>query len=485
MISQTFSESEEFDMKIFPRMKLLQLSNKNTFLVEDIKNEGLHAKLYSESRKIIKEGKLNLTRIPDIGNFSSGIKALFEVNKEIVFFYKRTDKAIHQLIRVIIDPVTGNIRKEEEVAELTGNEYETFFEIAKDRDSDYYAVFKINFKTGIEVLHFSPNHTVIHKSNYTTPNKEYKFFKPTNFFVHKDEFVVIVSKVLNTDPINMAFVTINPKETLKYYVSKCNKGENGFTSQELSYVSDKNSFIGFELLYNNKFDLLHLFACINTEGKKMKHQQVFLNNIVINKSLEIKNAVKVDSSELINYSKNKLDRKKEYNALLKDLHVDPQGDILLLFRDVKTGYGNCENIGDIGILKLSSEGKLIQSQIFPYSYNECPPENMSGSFNAYSSGLFFTSTDKFSYLLLNNVEKNMELNNKETADMKTLTKVKGVKYSLNNEISKVEFLECNSTKEINAFFYEISNYNKDLKTYCILVNNPKIDKSSLVWLKLD
>lgn len=471
ILGQSLSKSEPFKEKYKAKFSILQLENLHTFLIEDVNKQGLNLKLYNEYRKTIRDEKIESKLIPDVGNFSSGIISFFEVNNEAILFYKRTDKGVHKLIGLRFDSKNGKIIEEKIITELNGNEYENYFRVVKDPYSDYYAIFLIKLSEGIEVLHMNSEHKIINKIYYKSPSDKYKYFEPISFYVHKNEFILISSKT---------YSTISPSVTFKYYISKADKGETAFENKELNYLTNSNSFIYTDMLYNKKLNLIHLFSIKHTQRQRSEHEEVYFNNIQTNE-LQIGNNIKIDSTVLMNYYKNDLGRKNEFYANIKNYHVDDNGNILMLFNNVKEEYSDCSEIKDIGVLKISSDGVALKSYVFPYHFEFCSTTNP-----FFTSTMYFNSSENSTYILLNDIKENVYSDNKKEAKIiRQMNHTNSVMYTMSEESTKIKFLEPNPVKEFNCLLHDISNYNYKLKTYCTVMDDIVTKEMNLVWIKLD
>jgi hypothetical protein len=201
-------------------------------------------------------------------------------------------------------------------------------------------------------------------------------------------------------------------------------------------------------------------------------------------TLKLDREYEPDFSQVNTYYKEKMDREDEYNGILREVGIDKNGNMILLFRSMTytdTKYGRKYFYGDGALLTVSPSGKTISSAVFPAShYSE--------------AGMGMTSTmllvvgDNNGYVLFDNTVHNMEL--PETKNAKTL-KDRGpavpVKYTYANNAVKKEYMFKKPKEEKGNPYcdFSVSDYYTATKSFVVMYIDPEKDKACLMYTRLD
>jgi hypothetical protein len=498
--------------------KLVQLKNNNTFFVEFTKKEGINVMLFDATRKKIASDKLTLTMIDDkLGYYI--ISGIYEIAGDVAIFYQKAEDRTPVLIRILIDGKTGKLKSEEKIAELnkitTGDAYAAAFgdvdmpdlKIVKDPESDYYALIRYNTfapetKDRIEVFHYSPQHKVINKANYTAPDNKYKFTKYLSAYVHKDDYVVIGTYAFNTKK--------SGGEEARFYVSQLAKGKTSFVQKELAYSEFYKGARG-HFIYNNIKGTINMVLITDVEikGDSRKYDIVFQS--INPTTLQLEKPYKIDYTKANDIYKNKLNRKDDFFGMIQGTFIDKNGNLIVLSQNTTIKYGNGSGIvgtflGDFALITISPEGKVINTAVIPanvYVSGKHKEFNCNDIRTGYrpadswddpglASEQYFAidviTTDNSNYIFFNNTQENMELPESEEPKLvKAISITTAVKYTYSNNTIKKEYIfGTPKDKKDNDFCnFSSSDYNASTKSYATLVTDPKTKKSSIVWLKLD
>ena len=509
--SIAFEEPEGFT-------KVLILKNTNTFYIEFTKKEGINIMLFDGARKKIVAEKLKLTLIEDkLGYYA--INGIFEIAGDVVIFYQTAEDRTPILIRLVIDGKTGKLKSEEKVAELnkitTGDAYgyafgdvdAPTFDVAKDPESDFYAIVRYNTfaketKDRIEVLHYSPSHKIINKANYESPNTKYKYTKYLSAYVHKDEYVLLGVYAFNTKK--------SGGEEARFYVAQLAKGKSNFLQKELSY-SDFYKGARCSFIYNNVKNTINmvLITDVEVKGSDLRYDIVFQSVNPV--TLQLDAPYKADFSKVNEIYKSQLNKKTDFVGMVQGVFVDKNGNLIVLYQNTSLKYGNGSGIagtflGDVAIITMSPEGKVIKTAVFPLdiyvsgkhaSFNSNSIRNGlrpadswqdPGLANQQYFALDFVATENAEYILFNNMQENMDApDSQKQKTVKAISLATAVKYTLNKDQVKKEYLISKpKDKKDNEFCnFGSSDYNTISKTYATLVTDPKTKKTALVWIKLD
>ncbi|PBQ34198.1 hypothetical protein CNR22_21300 [Sphingobacteriaceae bacterium] len=496
--------------------KLVQLKNTNTCFLEFTKKEGIKVMLYDSLRKKIGSGKLATKLIDDKLGYHI-LSGIYEINGDVVIFFEKGEDKTPIMIRLIVDGKTGKLKAEDKIAELEKMSMKDGYAIAfggldipdirivKDPESDYYAMIRYNTlaaetKDRIEVFHFSPDHKIINKANYTTPNNKYKYTRYLNAYVHKDEYVILGTYAFNTDK--------SGGDESRFYISQLSKGKTTFLQKELG-LTEYYKHPTSEFVYNNVKGIVHM---IIMPGGKSSGEGI---NIVFQNfkpsTLAVEKSFVPDASKVNDYYRNTIGSKDDFAGMIQGAFVDKSGNLVLMFQETtikidKFGTVTATFLGDVALLSISAEGKTINGAVYPFS------SVVSGDHSMYNSnkiktgfrpaynfddkglaseqyyGIDFISTENASYLLFNNMPKNMETD--DVKSIKTVKAISGstaVKYIYKGDAIKKDYLfkKPKEKDDVTFCLFGCSSYYAPRKSYATIYTDPETEKSSVVWIKLD
>jgi len=418
------------------------------------------------------------------------------------------------MIRLLVDGKTGKLKGEEKIAELDKmsmkDGYAVVFggldipdiRIVKDPDSDYYAMIRYNTlahetQDRIEVFHFSPNHKIINRAKYTAPNDKYKYTRYLNAYVHKDEYVIIGTFAFNTDK--------SGGDESRFYISQLSKGKTTFVQKELGFT-DFYKHPDAEFVYNNVKGIIHMILMpAGTLGSAVIFQNIKPSSLTFEKTYS------PDLSQVNEYYRNNMGSKDDFSGMIQGAFVDNSGNLVLMYQETtikKDKYGTITGtfLGDVALLKVSSEGKTINGAVYPF-YSFVSGDHSAFNSNKIKNGfrpgysfddkglaseqyfaIDFISTDNASYLLFNNLPKNMETEeSKSIKIVKAIGPTTAVKYTYKGDAIKRDYLfkKPKEKKDVNFCFFGSSSYNPVKKSYATIYTDPETEKSAIVWVKLD
>lgn len=498
--------------------KVVQLKGGNTAVVEVTKKDGINVMMFDAAHKKVSSGKLALTMVEDkLGQ--STIGGVFDIGGDLVIFDQTYADKTPVLIRIIIDGKTGKLKSEDKVAEVNemtrADAYAIYFgdvdlpvvNVKKDPDSDYYALIRYNTlapetKDRIEVLHYGPDHKVINKANYTSPDNKFKYTKYLDAYVHKDEYIVISTYAFNTKK--------SGGEEGRFYVSQLSKGKNTFLQKQLSYTTFFKG-VKCDFTYNKSKNLIHMALVTDVEAKSnfSKFTTSFQN--VNPATLEIGKPYTPDLSNVNAYYTNTMKRKGDFMGIIQGTFIDNSGNYTVFLQNTSLKLGNGAGVngtffGDVALVTMSPEGKTINSAVFPaniYSSGNHPIFTCSevrngvkglpgyddpGLANEQYFVMDMISTETSNYILFNNTKENMELPDGERPGIvKAISLATAVKYTYKNGAIKKEYLlkEPADRKDNEFCNFNCSDYNPVTKMYATLITDPKQKKTSVIWIKMD
>lgn len=517
-LSESFPEPRDWS-------KIIQLKNNNTFLVEFTLKKGVTTALYDHTRKKIYGGTLPLTLVGTKFGRNS-VSGTYEMGGDLVMFIQAIDDRIVSLVRIIVDGKTGQLKSEEKIAELDqlsrGAGYALAYgdvdipaiKVEKDPDSDYYAVIRYNTlaaetKDRIEVLHFSPEHKIINRANYVSPNDKYKFTKYLSCYVKKDEFIIMATYAFNTKKSGGE----NGAEG-RFYISQLQKGANKFIQTELEY-KDYYKNAACKFLYNKPKNAINLMLITDKiiKDKDQSGYVISFQNLNLS-NLQFEKPYQLDFSSINDIYKNKMNRKYEYEGLPHGAYIDNDGNMNIILHQTtwyiqqEAGFSFVRStyLGDVAILTVSSEGKTVNSNVFSCNISRVGKQgvfsycdnrngvrnaegiNNTGTGRNLNLSLDMVCTAQANYIFFNNANENMKLTEADEARITdNLNLVSAVKYTYNKTGIKKEFIfdPPKDIKDGKFCNFSAADYNTQTKTYASLVTDPKTKTTSLVWLKLD
>lgn len=377
--------SAEFDEPENGWNKLMQLSNGNTFLFHFSK-EGIGVTVYNANRqhsgKKLLQGKAWEPR--KMG--ASTIEGLFEIGGKPVIFLNQLLDRTPTLFRIVLDPNTGAVEKEEKISELQrygagagyamafGNVEQADFRVEKDVESDCYAV--INFNSfakesndRIEVVHYNGSHKEINRAKYDAQG--FKYINIVGLTVFSDKQAILCTYGFNTEA--------SGGKDSRVIVSKLKVGETAFTHKQLEYTDDfKNTEAIMQ--YNPGTGMIQLLTLTQTSSKgggmfsnKSTTYYQTLLNLIDPESLFIVASKNGSSTEANDYAKTKLGLERGYFGLPQNMVINPDNSTTILSEEMTqqtiyssrgaTSYRTYLN--NIGIVDFDTKGAEQSGVVLP------------------------------------------------------------------------------------------------------------------------
>jgi hypothetical protein len=206
------AESEKFDEPQKGDIKLIQLANGHTFFYWQ-HDKSISLQLFDDNHKKLAEKKIE----PGFGLNDARLNKLFEVKGDLVLFFSKADNRIVKLFRLVIDGNTGNTKEETQVEEFTkvsryaGMDFDFGYDyvnchalyVAKDIQSDHYAVVKINVQEEdkhkrVEIILFDSDHRETSRTFYASAIDEgFKFTRIADMVLYQQDKVALLMSGFN------------------------------------------------------------------------------------------------------------------------------------------------------------------------------------------------------------------------------------------------------------------------------------------------
>jgi len=515
--------------------KIMQLSNGNTFFFHFTKKhgEGIQLKVYDKSRKLISskniEGQLwdaeKMKRLQ--------IEGLYEIKGQPVLFFQQTVDLQPTLYRVVFDPQTGAVLKEDKLGDLM--EYSPFAGysmamgnvpgnnayVEKDPYSDCYAAVYFNGQApkgdpNIEVVHYDGDHNEINRAKFTALDGKFKYLRYMAMTVQGDKDVVISL---------YAFNTRGDKDS-RIVLAELKKGEKEFASNVLDFSEDFAETKG-TMQFNPNTGLVQMLSLTKTNSKySMFSGRTTISYLPIityfdPATLKVAGVKVITGTKVSDYMTTRLDR-DGYTGLPQNMIVNNDKTTTILMEEMAqvkttshTGATMSEkteldNIGisvlnDTGgekngyaILKSQSADGLIPNMYLAekgkgyWSYTRpswgmhlYPEEN--NSFLSFD----YLNTDKANYILFNDYPVNFDKDeNKKRKRVQTISGTNTIVYKLmpNGTMTKYYLFGDHEDDDKSTFSYiESSSFDKTTKTYAtLIVEREKRDKKArIAWVTVE
>lgn len=491
--------------------KLKILKNGNTASIEIVEEIGLVYKLYDTNKKKISESN---TALRDDKFKMNRLRAVFEINGDIMVmmsFYKKTTPT---LIRYLFDGSTGQLKSEVEILqlpEITGNDKYSIsvypspdFLIEKDPITDFYAVglcdiYSKDANRIIKIVHYSPKHEKINDSYLTFQDVKFKMIMLGSIYVNAGESVIITSYFSNS-------INRRSNDNGYYYISQLNIGSTIFNTKEIALTAPCESFMDIDckLVYNKVKGNIKVVTKIadNLNWESYK----YIIQTVNSKTIELSEKFQFSMQKASTYYAEKISSGNNYEGVIQSYLVDQNGNNLFLTQPFNV-IEEQMTLTDIGITYTTPQGTELFGQIIPYSntyINKIKSNIYMNASKGYFSQVYldeyrgvFVSTVagiNKNYILLNNTPVLFERSEKERdAYLKPVwmntPMLTSFLYTIgpNGEITK-EYLfgKPVTEKEAKYGLFHTADYNPETGMYATQVveflNGKKV--VSIAWIAL-
>ncbi|WP_212004330.1 hypothetical protein [Chitinophaga sp. HK235] len=353
--------------------KLMQLKNGNTCWLHFSKKEGLRVSVYDPKRELIATDSVvsSLWNSTDIE--STEIDGIYEINGQPVVFLQQLVKYIPVFFRLVLDPQSGKLIREDRLGELPSVQHRSVYVqenlathdcyVEKDPNSDYYAVAFFNgteiqrndsVRERIRVLHFSPSHELIHTGFYYLSDSSYSYFS----YIHMS--------VQGKEKVYMGTVGFNTKRKgsepwSKVIFSALSPDSATFAHRELDYTANYGDVSGY-LQYVPLRDEVRML--LNVPGQRSDGSSgIFMNTLLA--SGKLRKHIQLSFPELSRNAQINLGYKDEpYKGAPQRVLMEPDGKCTLLMETLtRFKQGNNQinklhtNMGDVGIALLDTAGR--------------------------------------------------------------------------------------------------------------------------------
>jgi len=396
--------SREFNEPYSGSTKLLLMKNGNLILADVGFKDSIRIRIYNAAHQEIAVTSYEMAK-PDKRKYS-GLRAAFEINGEVVLFIATEEEKTETLYRVIVDPNSGQVKKEEKILSLKPlpkNEMYALWwgnlSISKGVESDDYAiVFCNNFRSDkvkeIGVLLFNKEHVETGRSFYETAEKEFESLKLIGLSL--------------TGPEKAALLLVGSPwkdGDRKMFLALTKKGSSALTIIEQKFPEEKlprdsklfyNSYskklvLAAVCVCNEKRDNKYLYMIDPESGKTEKKINYAFNNAFHEKGEDI-------------YGRKYLPLGAPMNLL-----VDKHGNFSVIYRadgtiSTSSGASTYSTALEFTVADFDIDGKLLNNYLIPRKIVINPNSNFGDSYEAYA---YIKNSDR-AFLFFNDHRENIE-----------------------------------------------------------------------------
>lgn len=383
-LSESFPEpGDGFD-------KLVLLPNGNTAYLHFDKKLGIVVTIYNAQHTVAATETVT-GALWDAQNLNdTEIDGIYAINGQIVLFLQQLVKYKPNLYRLVLDASTGKLVQEDKLGELptvlhrdvaVQNNFSSHdFYVVKDAQSDYYAV--ASFAGGelqrkelpeerIRVMHFSPEHKLIHSAAYYMPGSPYDYYAYLDMSVQGGEKVYVATAALSNRKGSKDSAAI-------VVISSAGRENSVFAHRTLSYTANFAD-VHASLQRAAGTNMLHLL--LNNTGEA-DNAGAYINYIDA-ATLELHHYKHLRKEKVSAFAQQKMKYTGPYSGQPQLLLSHKDGSSTVLFETMSefasTGTNSWNkmhtNLNDIGVSHLDATGAeqsgyaLIKMQVANGTYS--------------------------------------------------------------------------------------------------------------------
>ncbi len=412
--------SPEFNEPYSPSTKLLLTKTGNLVLADVGFRDSIRIRVYNAAHQEIAVTSYEMTN-PDKRKYS-GITGAFEINGEIVLFIGTEEEKTSTLYRVMVDPHTGQVKKEEKILSLRPLPKNEFYSlwwgnltVSKCENSDDYAIAFSNSTDSdkakeVGVLLFNKEHIETARAFYETGEKEFQSLRLSGMQVidHQKVGLLFIGSTWGDkigDEGRRMFLGLLKKGSSSLSITKLNLPEENVPTQPLLYY---NSYIK---------KLIVVAVC----GGKKVDQYLCLLDPETGKAEKV---ISYDFSDAF-YEKGKNIYGKRYvfYGMPVNFLTDKNGNFSVVYQE--EGYWSSGSGGgggtfytDIIIADFDKNGKLLNNYLAPRKIFP------GGGFGSQYADFVYVKNNNKSWLFFNDDRENIERLEKNK-DPKKILSVRG------------------------------------------------------------
>ncbi len=507
--------------------KIINMKNGNTIFLHVTKKHEFSVQVYTAAHK----KKIDKTVDPSFNTKRVVVEAAFEVGGDLAIFVMTGEGRIPELNRIIIDGKSGNLKKNESIAQLSkvtmGQGYAMVFGgvpppsfyIRKDPYSDNYAVaafnsFESDRNKRIEIIYFDGSHKQLARSFYNSPEEKYKYLVYADMAIIGAEKVCILTYGYNT-------ASSGGKESA-LLMATLYSGDKNLKMDELDLA--KNLTTGVRLNWFNNLGMgaitfaltrynpvtKKLMILTSAKRKKEKEYESYIAIInPANHSIEYSSTIypsKANAKQVEVFGS-----KSEYKGMPQNLFINDDGSFTIVYEEITVIHRVAMNsnansitsdLNNLAISKFDKDANEIATYLIPKSHKVWNAivspyyhSDREGSAQLLSKGNQFKSFaylngKENSFILFNDAQSNTESSKKgKITTIQGVSDSDGFLYKLSGDqiFLNREFVfgKPDDKKTHNLALFAISDYDRENDVYVTLkLENERGNKGvKVVWLK--
>lgn len=352
--------------------KLLQLKNGNTCYLNFSKKNGLIVTMYNSRREIaaVDTTAAQLWKPTDLE--ATELDGIFEIGGQPVLFIQQQVKNLPVLYRLVLDPVSGKLQREDKLGELPSVQHRSVvvadnmathdFYVEKDPRSDHYAVAAFtgtpiqktdSLHERISITHYNASHQPLNKGWFYLTDTAYNYFSYITMAVTREKIYLSTvgfntKKETGSNESKVLFSVLSPDSaTFSHQLLNTGKGPGNVSGaiQYLPALDQIRLLLHFPALQTNGNSGSEVFQFAASTGKLRKHSNLSF-------------------PELDRNAQTNLGYQQSFKATPQRWEMNEDGSSALMLENLTFfKQGNSEinkfhtNFGDVGIALLDSSGK--------------------------------------------------------------------------------------------------------------------------------
>lgn len=497
----TIAESPSFEEPSGGLARILQLKNGNTLYVH-FPSRGVNIQLYDSSHQRVDTiaGESTFAHIRN-GN----LDAVFESQGNATVLYSVKESKHPLLVRLTIDAGTGQLLREDTVANLDKVNRRkkkissSDFLVIKDPYSENYAVsMYANMEeadAGYEIVHYAADHHEISRARFTGPDNETRF--------QYWDMVVIGDKQLCI--LGMAQNAANEVASSEMKLATLEKGHIFFRFSSLSFPKGVAVQGGF-VKYNPYTDQLILLEAHQKEDKKMT---TWLTTVQLS-TMEAAAAKEIFPDKANLKSLEVFGPKAPYEGVPQNVFIKKDGGYSVVFEELDNFVRLVNSVpvvistilSNVAVIDMDAEGKEINTWMVPKrqlnpglimkAFYQKNRENATDKIDLSDQYKFFSYVPgaKHDYILMNDLEENKEkLEKGKLTVMRDAREGNGFYYALEGKeiipARNVVFPVDVEKKQRHIALFSMADYDIDRNTLVTLKRSQESRRDvKLVWLNV-
>lgn len=423
---KTIAEGPEFDEPEKGYVRIMQLSSGYTFFFRITLKKGIDIRIYDDRHK----EKVVTNIQPAYGELgrATTIAGAYEVNDDIMIMIGADLKASPVMIRLLIDGKTGQLKKEDRLAELSKvNYFRSYalsygslerpgFYVNSSLSKKHYAIASFNtFESDrnkrIEVIVYGADHKEISRAFYNSPEEKYKYLDYLDMEVLDNGRVVILVNGYNT--------RTSGKKGNEILLGELQKAPSQVSFTQLDFPRDSTVYAG-KLRYDPSTKKMIVVVSL----LKPKSSSVY--NYLSFVDLDARKAVKtipvlLPPDKVYGWSSDMFSKKIDLKGIIRDIYIDDDNTFSISLEEEEMAgtvhfddnlmHDNVHMVlSNVAIVVYNREATLLNTFLIAKTYSMAAQSTYAADYgfgNQYKR-FGYINTGSKKYMLINELERNIE-----------------------------------------------------------------------------